>query len=148
MPKADNQRFSPNRAGASYPLRPHEMLQARSSLKGPSGAWGRLLVRVTRDAQRERAEYWFAPDHQFSSAVENLSPEAMKALSDALLDLTVAAEGYAPNIDASDSGRSILFWKGEQSSQVFIPSHPASYAPSSQCVLAFDRLWSIVTQQP
>ena len=148
MPEAIEPRFSPERVGAAYPLRKDELLQARSALNGAPGAWGRLFLRVTRESQRERAEYWFGSDHRFSTATDELTPEAMKATSDALRDLAAAIEGYAPTIDANDSGRMILFWKAEQRVEVFIPSHLTSYQPSAECLLAFDRLWSIITAQP
>jgi hypothetical protein len=105
-------------------------------------------LRIKGNARRERAEYWFGAGRRFSTATDELTPEAMKATSDALRDLTAAAEGYAPTIDANDTGRILRFWKGEKKAEVFIPNHSTNYQPSAQCVLAFDRLWSIVTEQP
>src|SRR6476660_8125597 len=104
MPKAIKQRFSPKRVGAAYPLRQDEILQAGCILKGAPGTWGRFLLRITCEAHRERAEYWFGSAPPFSTATDELTPEAMRATYDALRDLTAAAEGYAPNIDANDTG--------------------------------------------
>jgi len=105
-------------------------------------------LRITREAHRERAEYWFGPDRKFSTATDELMPEVMKAAIDALRDLAAATDGYDPAIDANDSGRAVDYWNGEKSARVFIPYHPTDYQVPPQCVLAFDRLWSIVAGPP
>jgi hypothetical protein len=97
---------------------------------------------------RERAEYWFGPGTRFSTTTDELTPDVMQQVSRALAELAAAAEGYAPTIDANDSGRSILFWSAGQTVTVFIPNHRAAYEPSTDCVLAFDQLWTILTECP
>jgi hypothetical protein len=140
-------RFKRNRSGAAYPLKPDEILQARSPLSGDSGGWGRFFLRITQSAHREKAEYWFHSDPDFISTTDELSHEEMQRVSQALAELVAAAEEYQPDIDANDSGRSIIFWSGTERVTVFIPSHPASYQPPMPCLLAFDRLWTILTGQ-
>lgn len=146
LPHPSQNRFKRNRVGAAYPLSPDEILQARATLVSAAGSWGRFFLRVTRGAQREKAEYWFNSDHDFASTTDELPHEVMQRVSEALTELGSAAEEYRPNVEANDSGRCIIFWRGAETVTVFIPSHPASYHPSRACLLAFDQLWSILTE--
>lgn len=138
-------RFSRNRVGAAYPLRADEVLQLHAPLQAPSGVTGRFILRVTQHGELERAEYWIGSPHDFVSASDELSDDLMQRVSQALSELAVAAEGYCPDVDANDSGRSIVFWRHGKRMTLFIPSHPTAYYPSEACLLAFDRLWSVVT---
>lgn len=141
-------RFKRNRAGAAYPLLPDEILQARSALADSAHDFGWLFLRVTRDAYREQAEYWFGSDRDFISTIDQLSHEVFQRVSQAVADLADAAKGCNPEINANDTGRSIIFWHGDSPVTVFVPNHPASYRPSTLCLLAFDRLWSILVEYP
>jgi hypothetical protein len=103
-------------------------------------------LRVTRDAYREQAEYWFGSRDDFTSKPDQLSHELMQRVLDALADLAITAKGYSPAIDANDCGRCIIFWNEGQPVTVFVPSHPTACQPPKACILAFDRLWSIATE--
>ena len=103
-------------------------------------------MRITRGAHREKAEYWLSSDRDFASTTDELSHEVMQHVLQALADLAAAAEGYKPDIDANDSGRSIILWKGAEPVTVFIPNHLTNNHTSIPCLLAFDRLWSILTE--
>jgi len=68
----------------------------------------------------------------------------MQRVLQALAELATTTEGYNPDVDANDSGRRIIFWRGTEAASVFVPSHPAGYRPSTSCLIAFDRLWSLL----
>ena len=138
-------RFSRNRSGAAYPLKTAELLQARSHLSD-SESFGWLILRVTQDAYRERAEYWFGSRLGFVSTLDKLSPELLQELTVALSKLAIATDGYNPSVDANDSGRSIMFWNDRNPLRVFVPSHPTPYQPPEGCRLAFDNIWSMVAE--
>ncbi|MEK7953253.1 hypothetical protein [Luteolibacter soli] len=137
-------RFSRNRAGAAYPLKADEVIQLRSPLHTASGMTGRLILRVTQDGNRERAEYWLGAPDAFISASDELTDDLMRHLEQALVALAAALKGYRPDVDANDSGRCISFWSCEQPATVFVPSHPTSYQPPEACLAAFDQVWSLV----
>ena len=139
-------RFSRNRVGAAYPLRADEVLQLRAPLRTAAGVTGRFILRVTQNGERERAEYWIGSPHDFVSVSDELPDDLLQRVSRALSELALAAEGYRPDVDANDSGRSIIFWRHDQPMTVFIPNHPTACQPPEDCLLAFDRLWSIVTE--
>lgn len=139
-------RFSPKRVGASYPLAQTELVQARSALHAPNGVWGRFILRITNEAHRERAEYWFGAESRFHSIVDDLPGKAMQEVKSSLDCLFVASKGYHPEFDANDSGRSLLFWHEQNLIDVFVPDHLISYQPSKHFLAAFEKSWELVTR--